>query len=159
MSDDRHLLSEYCRNGSEAAFQQLVERHLPLVYSAAMRIVNGDAHLAQDITQLVFTHLARKAPALPADMVLAGWLHRDTRFTALEWLRKEHRRVERERKAATMHELESAEEADWTLLRPVLDEVLDELEDDDRHALLLNHFGWTFQVQTNTMAPALAQTG
>jgi len=140
MSDDRQLLAEFCRNGSEAAFRQLVGRHLNLVYSAAMRIVNGDTHLAQDIAQLVFSNLAGKARALPANVVLAGWLHRDTRFTALEWLRREHRRIEREREAATMHELEAAGQIEWSRLRPVLDEVLDELDDDDRHALLLRFF-------------------
>lgn len=140
MSDDRQCVAEFCRNGSESAFRQLVERHLSLVYSAAMRMVNGDAHLAQDITQLVFSNLARKARSLPANVLLAGWLHRDTRFTALEWLRKEHRRAEREREAAAMRELESADEVEWSHLRPALDGVLDELADDDRHALLLRYF-------------------
>jgi RNA polymerase sigma factor (sigma-70 family) len=140
MSDQRQCLAEFCRNGSESAFRQLVERHLNLVYSAAMRMVNGDAHLAQDITQLVFSNLARKACALPANVLLAGWLHRDTCFTALEWLRKERRRAEREREVATMRELEAAGQVEWSRLRPVLDEVLNELQDDDRHALLLRFF-------------------
>ena len=140
MSDDRQWLAEFSRNGSDAAFRQLVGQHLNLVYSAAMRMVNGDAHQAQDIAQLVFANLARQARSLPADVVLAGWLHRDTRFTALEWLRRERRRVERESEAAMMRELETAGEVEWSHLRPILDEVLDELADDDRHALLLRFF-------------------
>jgi RNA polymerase sigma factor (sigma-70 family) len=140
MNDDSQFLSEFCRTGSESAFRQLVERHLNLVYSAALRMVNGDAHLAQDISRLVFSNLVRKARSLPTNVLLAGWLHRDTRFTALAWLRKEHRRAEREREAATMRELESAGDIEWSRLRPVLDEVLDELDDDDRHALLLRFF-------------------
>jgi DNA-directed RNA polymerase specialized sigma24 family protein len=84
MSADRQLLTEFCRNRSESAFRKLLERHLKLVYSTALRVVNGDAYLAQDITQLVFSNLARKARSLPAEVVLAGWLHQDTRFTALE---------------------------------------------------------------------------
>jgi RNA polymerase sigma factor (sigma-70 family) len=140
MSDESQWLAEFCRSGSESAFRQLVDRHLNLVYSAAMRIVNGDAHLAQDITQLVFSNLARKARGLPANVLLAGWLHRDARFTALEWLRKENRRAKREREVATMSELESAGKIEWSRLRPVLDEVLDELDDDDRHTLLLRFF-------------------
>ncbi len=138
MSEDRQWLAEFARTGSEAAFRQIAGRHLPLVYSAALRMVNGDAAQAQDIAQLVFTNLARRARSLPPDVILAGWLHRDTRFTALEWLRQERRRVQREQQAAAMNALESAgPDADWSHLRPVLDEVLDELDDPDRHALLL----------------------
>ena len=31
MNQDRQLLAEFCRNGSEIAFQRLVERHLGYV--------------------------------------------------------------------------------------------------------------------------------
>jgi RNA polymerase sigma factor (sigma-70 family) len=141
MSEDRQWLAEFARTGSEAAFRQIVGRHLPLVYSAALRMVNGDAAQAQDIAQLVFTNLARRARSLSPDVILAGWLHRDTRFTALEWLRQERRRIQREQHAAAMNLLETAApEADWSNLCPVLDEVLDELDDPDRHALLQRFF-------------------
>lgn len=141
MSEDHRLLGEFCRNGSEAAFRAVVDRHLKLVYSAAMRIVNGDSPLAQDISQLVFSNLARKAASLPGDVVLAGWLHRDARFTALAALRKERRRMAREQEAFKMRDLETAgAEMDWAALRPVLDEILEELNEEDRHALLLRFF-------------------
>lgn len=47
MSEDAELLSRYVRERSEAAFVGLVERHLPLVYSAALRQINGDLELAK----------------------------------------------------------------------------------------------------------------
>jgi RNA polymerase sigma factor (sigma-70 family) len=138
---DPELLAEFRNHGSEAAFRSLVERHLPLVYSTAVRMVNGDAHRAQDICQSVLTDLARSAPSLPKGTVLAGWLHRTTRFTALEVLRTERRRVLREREATWMKELETTEtETAWTSLRPVLDETLEQLGEADRHALLLRFF-------------------
>ena len=38
-----------------------------LDYSAALRVVNGDSHLAQDVTQMVFIELARGVGSLPRD--------------------------------------------------------------------------------------------
>ena len=140
--EDPELLAEFRNHGSEAAFRSLVERHLRLVYSTAIRLMNGDAHRAQDICQSVFTDLARSAPSLPKGTVLAGWLHRTTRFTALEVLRTERRRALREREATWMKELDTLEtEKAWASLRPVLDEALDQLREPDRHALLLRFFG------------------
>lgn len=138
MNEDRQRLDEFCSTGSERAFRELVERHLPLVYGTAMRLLNGDSHLAEDVAQAVFANLARKARSLPRGIVLAGWLHRDTRFTALEVLRKERRRKARELEAAAMQEADSwAHPVAWSSIQPILDELLDELEDADRHALLL----------------------
>ena len=64
MSDDSELLRRYAEARSQDAFAELVQRHLTLVYSTALRQAGGDAHLAQDVTQMVFTDLARKAAAL-----------------------------------------------------------------------------------------------
>jgi DNA-directed RNA polymerase specialized sigma24 family protein len=59
MTPDSELLRSYAEKRSEEAFTELVKRHLNLVYSAALRQVNGDAHLAQDVAQMVFSEHCR----------------------------------------------------------------------------------------------------
>src|SRR5262249_22140886 len=126
MMDDRQLLVAYVRNHSEAAFTELVRRYTGLVYSAAIRQTR-DAQLAKDVAQTVFAKLAAKAASIPPATPLVGWLHRDTRFTALDLMRKESRRARREQEAAIMNRIESENSPEWESIRPVLDEALHEL--------------------------------
>jgi hypothetical protein len=60
MTDSKDLLADYVKNGSDAAFRELFTRHIDLVYSTALRIVEGDAHRAKDVAQVVFLNLARQ---------------------------------------------------------------------------------------------------
>ncbi|HEX4262827.1 MAG TPA: sigma-70 family RNA polymerase sigma factor [Verrucomicrobiae bacterium] len=140
MIDDRQLLRQYITDNSEAAFGELVARHVNLVYSAALRRVGGDAHLAQDVSQLVFTDLARKAGSLPENVVLPGWLYRASGYAAAQLMRTNQRRQRREKEAIAMNALESDRSLDWEAIRPVLDEALDGLSQSDRDALVLRFF-------------------
>ncbi len=145
MQSDAELLRAYANHGDETAFAALVRRHLDLVHSAALRQVNGDAHLAADVAQAVFVALARKAAVLADDRgaVLAGWLFTSTRFAAAKAVRGERRRAERERTAATMETDEtdgSAGPLDWERARPVIDAALGELAEGERAAILLRYF-------------------
>src|SRR5262249_27235294 len=105
MTPDCELLRRYAKTGSEEAFAELVQRHLDLVYSAALRQVNSDAHLAQDVAQTVFADLARKAGLLSRRAVLTGWLYTSTHFAAAKVVRAERRRHAREQEAHNMREL------------------------------------------------------
>jgi len=116
MNDDSALLRRYAREGAENAFAEIVRRHVNFVYSAALRQVNGDAHLAADVTQLVFADLARKADLVAAHRVVAGWLFTSTRYAAAKLVRGEQRRRVREQEAQLMQELnhdDSAAQLDW----------------------------------------------
>ncbi|HSU57619.1 MAG TPA: sigma-70 family RNA polymerase sigma factor [Candidatus Dormibacteraeota bacterium] len=137
MTDDYQLLRRYAEESSEEAFRELVARNLNLVYSIALRRTGGDSHLAQDVAQLVFADFARKAASLPRNVVIAGWLHRASRFAAAQAIRAERRRRAREQEAVTMNFLPTDPASDWDQIRPLLDRALDKLARQDRDALLL----------------------
>jgi RNA polymerase sigma factor (sigma-70 family) len=140
MTDSQQLLVNYVRDGSEEAFRELVTRYLALVYSTAIRLVNGDTHLAEDVAQTVFVDLARKARTLPGDVMLGGWLHRDTCFVASKTMRSERRRRSRERHAVEMNSLQDRCESALTHVAPILDEAINRLGAEDRTAILLRFF-------------------
>ena len=140
--EDVELLRRYLNDSSEAAFAELVHRHFDLVYSAASRQVGGDPQTAEDITQAVFSDLARNARRLTRRSSLTGWLYTATRYAAANSRRCELRRRAREQDACSMNQiLQSAESGpDWEQLRPLLDDAMHELSPADQHALLLRYF-------------------
>jgi TonB family protein len=125
MCDDAELIRRYKAEGSDEAFAELVQRHLGMVFHAALRLVGGDVHLAQDVAQRVFTDLARKAGGLGGRTVLAGWLYTATRLAAAQTVRAERRWRTREAEAMNMQEKVSDGDAAplWEALRPVIDET------------------------------------
>jgi len=139
MQDDIELLRQYAQAGAEAAFTELVQRHVNLVCSAALRRVGGDAHLAEDVTQQVFAALARQASPLSQRATLTGWLYTTARFAAARVIRAERRRQAREQEAYIMQE-DSTPDPDWDRLRPVLDQAMDRLNEREREVLLLRFF-------------------
>ena len=142
MLEDAELLRRYAEEKSDEAFAELVRRHIDFVYAAALRQARGNAPLAQDVAQIVFTDLARKAASLARHEVVVGWLHTATRFAVAKAIRSESRRAVRDHEAYSMNELlhESDAPVDWERLHPVLDEVLGELKERERAAILLRFF-------------------
>ena len=141
-ASDTELIHQFVRNGSEGAFTELLRRHVDLVYSAALRQVGPDVQAAEDLTQTVFTDLARKAEKLQGHSSLTCWLYTSTRLAATQHRRTEVRRLARETAAHAMSQLLSSDapEPDWNQLRPVLDEAMHDLNEADREAVLLRHF-------------------
>jgi RNA polymerase sigma factor (sigma-70 family) len=137
---DQQLLRDYAERRSEEAFAELVRRNVDFVFSVALRMVR-DPHLAKDVTQGVFVALAGNARRLIGHAVLAGWLHRTTRNIAAQSIRSDVRRRAREKEAAAMNELLSADRNPvWDQVAPQLDTALGDLKEVDRDALLLRYF-------------------
>ena len=143
MANDAELLSQFARESASAAgqdaFAELVGRHLPLVYSAALRQVRSP-QLAEEVSQSVFTQLAHHATTFKPKTVFAAWLHRVTYHAAVDVVRREARRQARERIACEMSTLMNDEAADWTQIEPHLDQAVQSLDETDRAAILLRYF-------------------
>lgn len=137
---DAELLCRYAATEEDECFSEVVNRYVGLVYSAALRQTNNHA-TAQDITQAVFTVLARKAGSLARETIIAGWLLRATRYAVLDALKLEARRLRRERSAAELEEtMRDTPEARWEEVAPLLDEALHCLSTKERNGLVLRFF-------------------
>ena len=110
--DDIRLLRRYVDDNSEEAFAGLVTRHINKVYSVALRHTRNP-HQAEEITQVVFVILAKKARGLGRSVVLSGWLYQTARLTSVTFIRSEIRRARREQEAHMQNVLDE----------PVLDET------------------------------------
>jgi RNA polymerase sigma factor (sigma-70 family) len=142
MSDanDMDLVREFARDNSEAAFTELVRRHLNLVYSVARRCIGNDGD-AQDVAQAVFIILARKAAGLREKTLLTGWFYETTRFTAARLLRTNGRRHAREQEAYMQSTLNEADQSEvWEKLAPHLEAAMDKLSQRDRALLVLRFY-------------------
>jgi RNA polymerase sigma factor (sigma-70 family) len=153
---DQELLQEYAGCGTEAAFSEVVRRHVDFVYSAALRVI-GNVHLAEEVSQKVFLALAQNARRLADRAVLSGWLFCTAHNLSVNAVRGEVRRRAREEKAAAMNELLAGEhEADWESIALHLDDALRQLSEPDRDALLLRYFQ---RKSAREMAQALGISG
>lgn len=135
---DMELLQEYVSQKSEAAFATLVSRHVSMVHSVALRHVSNP-HQAEEITQAVFIILAKKAAALGTGTLLSGWLFHTARLTAINFLRTEKRRANREQEAYMRSTLNETDAEEWKQVAPLLDEAIAGLGEKDRNAIVLRY--------------------
>src|SRR5262245_26211151 len=140
---DLELLSQYTRDQSRQALEELIRRHAPWVHAVATRRV-GDPHLAQDVMQAVFLVLATKPPKITSESGLPGWLFGVACNASNQALRRETR-LKRREKAFAMEHQEAAQndemsQQQWDELAPQLDVAVQSLGEEDRSAVLLRFY-------------------
>lgn len=138
-TDDSVLLRQYADSQSEEAFAGLVERHINLVYSVALRQTSNPQH-AEEITQAVFIILAKKSTQLRHHRALSSWLFQTTRLTANNFIRGEVRRHHREQEAYMQTVLDENKNEFWPQLAPWLDAAVGALGETDRRAIVLRFY-------------------
>src|SRR5487761_2321036 len=149
MTSDLELLGQFAREKSQDAFTALVQRHVNLVHSAALRQVRSP-QLAEEVAQSVFADLARVAatPSAPlsgndasSPPTLTPWLYAVTRRTAIDVIRKESRRQLREQIAVEMTNMNVTAASGtgvppgWTEIEPLLDDAMAALDETARSAI------------------------
>jgi uncharacterized protein (TIGR03435 family) len=150
-ADDMDLVREFAASGSNATFAKLVERHLNLVYSAALRRL-GNSHEAEEVAQVVFIILAKKAGSLREETILSGWLYQTAQLTAANAQRANIRRQHREQEA--FMQLASEQESNaWPQLSPLLEDAMARLRQKERDAIVLRFF------ENRTMAEVASALG
>lgn len=127
------LLQRFARTGDPEVFSELVQRHAGLVYGACLRIL-ADKDRAADAVQDTFFQLLRNAQNITGS--LPNWLHMVATRKAIDALRRDSSRKQREARYAANKPLEVTK---WQDLSPCIDEVLEELDDGMRE-ILVQHF-------------------
>jgi RNA polymerase sigma factor (sigma-70 family) len=134
---DDQLLKRYIHAGDRAAIDELIRRHVDLVYAAARRQLYGNEHAADDVTQAVFMLLLSKARSVPRGCT-AGWLLQTTRYAAANARRVLARRLHHEHQAAAQR-LEAIVSPMEQPLLSNLDKSIASLRSTEREVVVLRY--------------------
>src|SRR5215831_16572130 len=133
---DPDLLDRFTRNRDERAFEELVRRHGPLVWSICRHLLPQNAD-AEDAFQAVFLALVRGAGSIRAGQALPAWLHGAAVRVAAKSKRSAARRRQREQRAAIPEADRSVPDAAWSALMTAVHEEVQQLPDAERTAFVL----------------------
>src|SRR5262245_35856284 len=133
---DADLLGRFIHDKDEAAFEELVRRHGPLVWSVCRQLLPHHAD-AEDAFQAVFLALVRGAGGIRAGQALPAWLHGVAVRVAAKVKRAAARRRQREEKAAVPEADRPVPDASWAALMSAVHEEVQQLPAPERTAFVL----------------------
>jgi RNA polymerase sigma factor (sigma-70 family) len=153
--NDGQLLLRFATSQEQAAFEELVRRHGPMVLRVCQRVLHH-AQDAEDAFQASFIVLMRKASSVAKQESVASWLHGVAYRVALKARTTASQRHGRERPGSDtvfddQHPAQAAGGPTWQDLCPVLDEELHRLPEKYRAAIVLCYF----EAKTNEEAARL----
>jgi RNA polymerase sigma factor (sigma-70 family) len=137
---DAQLLDRFVRRHDQAAFEGLMGRHGPMVYTVCWSVLRHTQD-AEDAFQAVFLQLARKAASIGKRESVGGWLYTVAYHLSLRARGRAaaRGRTEKPLTGPPVDErgLDPAEVATWRDLRRLLDAALDEVPEKYRTAFVL----------------------
>jgi RNA polymerase sigma factor (sigma-70 family) len=133
-SNDQTLLNKWYQHGDAEAFHQITRRYAGLVYSTCRRILRNPSD-AEDVAQECFETLAVKTRA--DGCALGAWLHTVATRRALDRIKTESRRRDREQRAYVAQPAQ--ETTDWAEIYTFVDESIADLPEKVRVPLVA-HF-------------------
>jgi RNA polymerase sigma factor (sigma-70 family) len=132
---DNELLARFLSDRDEAAFEEIVSRHGPMVRAVCRRMLGPTAD-ADDAFQATFLVLIRKARSIRRQHLLANWLCAVAYRTARQGLRRRWRIGVREQSVEPLPEPARNDDPprDWL---PLFDAALQRLPSSYREAVIL----------------------
>ena len=139
-------LVEQARAGDSDAFRELVEGHSQRIFRTAFRLTGSEQN-AEDVVQEAFLRAYRKLHLFDGRAQFGTWLHRIAVNCAMDLMRKEGRRSQRET-VEERTELEAMVNGDprpdrmaeSSEIGKAVQQVLQSLSPTERTAFLLRHF-------------------
>jgi len=132
---DAELVARWAARQDAAAFREVALRHAAMVHGVCRRVLKNAAD-AEDAAQECFIALARRGQE--AGAFVGPWLHRVATNCALQRLRAETRRRERETRYAA--ERTPRAEARWEDIAEHVDEAVAQLPDELRLPLVMHFY-------------------
>ncbi|MBP3959849.1 sigma-70 family RNA polymerase sigma factor [Gemmata sp. G18] len=136
LTPDADLLARFVRERDEAAFEELVRRHGPLVWAVCRQMLPHHAD-AEDAFQAVFLALVHSAPRIRNGRTIPAWLHGVAIRVATRAKREFARRRARERNAAHSEAGPSVSDAAWGALVATVHEEVQRLPEAERTVFVL----------------------
>jgi RNA polymerase sigma-70 factor (ECF subfamily) len=149
---DGELLARFATTSDESAFAELVRRLGPSVLGVCRRILRTSAD-AEDVFQVVFMILSRKANSIQPPSRVAAWLHGVAVLAARKARAKREKRLARERALGATAEPAEVHNGPEPDLAAILDAEIQQLPEKYRLAVLL------CEVREMTLAQAATQLG
>lgn len=131
---DQELLRRFTMSRDPLAFRAITQRYGSLVFGVAQRLL-GDTGRAEEVAQEAFFRLLHKPESVTRS--LPGWLQRTTAHLAIDAIRSDDAR--RQREHDYVREADTRPTCEWAEVMPHVDRALMMMPEPHREALV-RHF-------------------